>query len=161
MIICKQPEIGAAVPPHQDSVFLYTDPPSAVGFWYALEDATVENGCLSFLKGSHRWAPVRKRFVRREAGAGTEFVENRGASFPSGDGYGEDLCPGQGEDGEYELGEVKAGSLVLIHGNLLHKSERNTSAKGRIIYTFHVISGDAEYDQRNWLQPPKEGFTRL
>lgn len=54
MVICKQPEIGGAVPPHQDSTFLYTEPPSAVGFWYALEDATLENGCLSFLPGSHR-----------------------------------------------------------------------------------------------------------
>lgn len=36
MIICKQPEIGGAVPPHQDSTFLYTDPPSAVGFWVCL-----------------------------------------------------------------------------------------------------------------------------
>lgn len=54
MVICKQPEIGGAVPPHQDSTFLYTDPPSAVGFWYALEDATLENGCLSFAPGSHK-----------------------------------------------------------------------------------------------------------
>lgn len=54
MVICKQPEIGGAVPPHQDSTFLYTEAPSAVGFWYALEDATLENGCLSFLPGSHK-----------------------------------------------------------------------------------------------------------
>lgn len=54
MVICKQPEIGGAVPPHQDSTFLYTNPPSAVGFWYALESATLENGCLSFLPGSHK-----------------------------------------------------------------------------------------------------------
>lgn len=54
MVICKQPEIGGAVPSHQDSTFLYTDKPSAVGFWYALEDATAENGCLSFLPGSHK-----------------------------------------------------------------------------------------------------------
>jgi ectoine hydroxylase-related dioxygenase (phytanoyl-CoA dioxygenase family) len=58
---------------------------------------------------------------------------------------------------------VKAGSLVLIHGNLLHKSEKNLSQKGRIIYTFHIIEGAEgfEYDERNWLQPPKEGFTKL
>ncbi|KAI4866719.1 phytanoyl-CoA dioxygenase [Hypoxylon rubiginosum] len=159
MIICKQPEIGGAVPPHQDSTFLYTDPPSAVGFWYALEDATVENGCLSFLPGSHRWAPVRQRFVRAEKG-GTDFIDNEGARFPASDSYGEK--DGQGEDGEYKMGEVKAGSLVLIHGNLLHKSEKNLSQKGRIIYTFHVIEGDGtKYDERNWLQPPAEGFTRL
>jgi phytanoyl-CoA hydroxylase len=161
MIICKQPEIGGAVPPHQDSTFLYTNPPSAVGFWYALEDATKENGCLSFLKGSHRWAPIRKRFVRKAGGAGTEFVDNDGKLFPNGDEY-EERKNGVEERAEYELGEVKAGSLVLIHGNLLHKSEKNTSSKGRIIYTFHVIEGrGAVYDERNWLQPPKGGFTNL
>lgn len=61
MVICKQPEIGGAVPPHQDSTFLYTDPPSAVGFWYALEDAALENGCLSFLPGSHKVSPPPPR----------------------------------------------------------------------------------------------------
>ncbi|KAI1462674.1 phytanoyl-CoA dioxygenase [Annulohypoxylon moriforme] len=160
MVICKQPEIGGAVPPHQDSTFLYTDPPSAVGFWYALEDATAENGCLSFLPGSHRWAPVRQRFVRAKAGNGTEFMDNEGPRFPPGEDYGEKV--GESEDGEYVMGEVKAGDLVLIHGNLLHKSERNLSQKGRIIYTFHVIEGEGtKYDERNWLQPPAEGFTRL
>jgi len=60
------------------------------------------------------------------------------------------------------MGEVKAGTLVLIHGNLLHKSEKNTSQKGRIIYTFHVIEGEKRlYDKRNWLQPPVGGFTKI
>jgi phytanoyl-CoA hydroxylase len=157
MVICKQPEIGGAVPPHQDSTFLYTDPPSAVGFWYALEDATVENGCLSFLPGSHKSAEIKKRFVRKNGGAGTEFIDNDGMKFPVGKEYETEET-----DGEYKLGEVKAGTLVLIHGNLLHKSEKNISQKGRIIYTFHVIEGQsAVYDQRNWLQPPREGFTKL
>ncbi|KAI9736478.1 MAG: hypothetical protein M1818_005988 [Claussenomyces sp. TS43310] len=163
MIICKQPEIGGAVPPHQDSVFLYTDPPSAVGLWYALEDATRYNGCLSFLRGSHRWAPIQKRFVRRPdaTGAGTTFVATEGRVFPAGQDSIASPPPPDGQ-GDYELGEVKAGSLVLIHGNLLHKSEKNTSDKGRIIYTFHVIEGHGTtYDERNWLQPPKEGFTNL
>ncbi|KAK0107257.1 hypothetical protein ONS95_003959 [Cadophora gregata] len=157
MVICKQPEIGGAVPPHQDSTFLYTNPPSAVGFWYALEDATVENGCLSFLPGSHKSARVSQRFVRKQDGSGTEFVDNEGLQFPVGGEYGR-----EDSVGDYVLGEVKAGSLVLIHGNLLHKSEKNVSKKGRIIYTFHVIEGDgAVYDEKNWLQPPKEGFTKL
>lgn len=42
------------VPSHQDSSFLYTEPLSAVGFWFALEDCTAENGCLSFIPGSHK-----------------------------------------------------------------------------------------------------------
>ncbi|KAF5232204.1 hypothetical protein FANTH_13078 [Fusarium anthophilum] len=159
MVICKQPEIGGAVPPHQDSTFLYTNTPSAVGFWYALEDATLENGCLSFLPGSHLWAPVEKRLVRKTGNVGTEMVDNDGPKFPAAPGYGQEA---PGGPHEYVPGEVKAGDLVLIHGNLLHKSERNTSQKGRIIYTFHIIEGqDKEYDDKNWLQPPNEGFTKL
>ncbi|KAH8842242.1 hypothetical protein MCOR27_007290 [Pyricularia oryzae] len=163
MVICKQPEIGGAVPPHQDSTFLYTNPPSAVGFWYALEDATLENGCLSFLPGSHRWAPVERRLVRSAGdAAGTEMADNDGPKFPVGEQYGEDKKPAGADADAYVPGEVKAGSLVLIHGNLLHKSEKNLSNKGRIIYTFHVIEGqDAIYDERNWLQPPADGFTEL
>jgi ectoine hydroxylase-related dioxygenase (phytanoyl-CoA dioxygenase family) len=160
MIIMKQPSIGGAVPPHQDSTFLYTDPPSAVGFWYALEDCTVSNGCLSFLRGSHKWAPIAKRFVRKPDNSGTEFIPNDGPKFPPGDGYGIEKPE---KEGDYELAEVKAGTLILIHGNLLHKSERNTSEKGRIIYTFHVIEGEGTvYDERNWLQTKRHGgFVQL
>ena len=154
MVICKQPEIGGKVSPHQDSTFLYTNPPSAVGFWIALEDATLENGCLSFVKGSHRRTPVKSRFVRKDGGTGFTSVE--GAHFPEHfDVHGES------GDEEYTPGEVKAGSLVLIHGNLLHKSEKNLSPKGRIIYTFHLIDGCYKYDENNWLQPPEGGFSQL
>ncbi|KAL9104338.1 MAG: hypothetical protein Q9163_000684 [Psora crenata] len=155
MVICKQPEIGGRVPPHQDSTFLYTDPPSAVGFWIALEDARAENGCLSFAKGSHRRAPVKERFVRKEGG-GTVFEKVEGASWPKG------MEPDDSkEEDTYEMGEVEAGALVLIHGNLLHKSEKNLSRKSRFIYTFHVIEGDNVYDEKNWLQPPEVGFSSL
>jgi ectoine hydroxylase-related dioxygenase (phytanoyl-CoA dioxygenase family) len=187
MVICKQPEIGGAVPPHQDSTFLYTDPPSAIGFWYALEDATTENGCLSFAKGSHKRAEIKRRFVRQGIGADGEwetgFVDVDGARFPRGlererEAQNGGTVKGQprshakltGEtqkeggvekEEEYTIGPVKAGTLVLIHGNVLHKSEKNLSGKSRFIYTFHVIEGDNEYDERNWLQPPEEGFSRL
>ena len=160
MIICKQPEIGGRVPPHQDSTFLYTNPPSAVGFWIALEDATMDNGCLSFAKGSHRRAPVKSRFIRKEGGGGTGFENVAGAKFPESSEIEEREDDEEEEEG-YEMGEVKAGTLVLIHGNLLHKSEKNLSEKSRFIYTFHVIEGEHEYDSKNWLQPPDKGFTKL
>jgi len=64
------------------------------------------------------------------------------------------------------------GTLVVIHGNVLHKSEANRSLKSRYIYTFHVIEGDSKYDDKNWyvfsvkfsnsrLQPTEKGFTRV
>ena len=50
------------------------------------------------------------------------------------------------------------GDLVLIHGAVLHKSKRNTSARTRFAYTFHMIDSPpyAEYDNKNWLQPTKD-----
>ncbi|PWY90923.1 phytanoyl-CoA dioxygenase family protein [Aspergillus heteromorphus CBS 117.55] len=181
MVICKQPGIGGAVPNHQDSEFLYTDPPSAVGWWFALQDAGPGNATLGMYKGSHLGERVRRRFVRKSqgSGSGTEFVRNEGAKMPRGleQEEGTDTTTAGVVDGQDELGaalgneddlevlDIKAGSLVLIHGNVLHKSEKNTGPRSRFAYTFHVIEG-AEgwvYDERNWLQPPEsgEGFSRL
>jgi phytanoyl-CoA hydroxylase len=138
MVICKQPEIGGAVPPHQDSTFLYTEPPSAVGFWYALEDATTENGCLSFAAGSQKRASIQTRFVRKVDGSGVEMTENTGSVFPEG------LATQNGtengvEEEEYTIGPVKAGTLVLIHGNILHKSEKNLSQNSRFICKLYQV----------------------
>ncbi|KAJ3487446.1 hypothetical protein NLI96_g3524 [Meripilus lineatus] len=140
------------VPPHNDSTFLYTNPPSALGFWFALEKCTAENGALSFLPGSHYLAPITKRFVRLPQG-GTGF---------------EDLIPPEkvppAPEGEYVLVTCEPGDLVIIHGSVLHKSERNTSSKTRFAYTFHMIESPpyAEYDQKNWLQPtPEMPFSKI
>ncbi|SCV03801.1 LANO_0G06348g1_1 [Lachancea nothofagi CBS 11611] len=151
MVLCKQPEIGGAVPSHQDSVFLYTDPESAIGFWIPLEDATIENGCLSFSPGSHLTHPITKRFVRRfdkdsgDALNGTEFQY-----FENGEEIEKNLS--RDENVAWKSVECKAGQLVLIHGSVLHKSGTNTSNKSRFAYAFHLIEDEANYDELNWLQ---------
>ncbi|RDB16916.1 Phytanoyl-CoA dioxygenase domain-containing protein 1 [Hypsizygus marmoreus] len=145
MVITKQTHIGGEVPEHNDSTFLYTNPPSAVGFWIALEKCTPENGALSFLPGSHLTFPLTKRFVRLPGG-GTGF---------------EPLLPPDvleklpAPKGKYILEACAPGDLVLIHGSVLHKSERNTSPHTRFAYTFHMIESPpyAVYDEKNWLQP--------
>lgn len=57
---------------HSNHTLQYTDPPTALGFWIALEKCTSENGALSFLPGSHLTSPITKRFVRLPGG-GTGF----------------------------------------------------------------------------------------
>ncbi|RLN50036.1 hypothetical protein BBJ29_002761 [Phytophthora kernoviae] len=57
MYIFKQPSIGGEVKPHQDGSYLYTEPQSVIGFWWALEDCTLENGCLHGVPGSHLTVP--------------------------------------------------------------------------------------------------------
>lgn len=44
----------STVKPHQDATYLHTEPISITGFWIPTEDATLENGCLWFIKGSHK-----------------------------------------------------------------------------------------------------------
>lgn len=58
----------------------------------------------------------------------------------------------------------RTGDLVLIHGSVLHKSERNRSDKTRFAYTFHMIESPphAVYDDKNWLQPTEAmPFSRI
>ncbi|MBT8449661.1 MAG: phytanoyl-CoA dioxygenase family protein, partial [Gammaproteobacteria bacterium] len=64
MYIFKQPKIGGEVVCHQDSPFLWTEPQSCIGLWFALEDATLENGCLWGLPGQHKEAAPRSRLSR-------------------------------------------------------------------------------------------------
>lgn len=49
--------------PHQDATFLYTEPVRLVGFWFALDDATQQNGCLYIAPGSH-CSGVHRRYTR-------------------------------------------------------------------------------------------------
>eukprot|EP00850_Spirogloea_muscicola_P007127 SM000035S13107 [mRNA] locus=s35:389112:391869:- [translate_table: standard] len=133
MYIFKQPGIGGEVVPHQDSSFLYTEPPSCMGLWVALEDATVENGCIWVLPGSHRDGLAR-RFVKTE----------QGVTF-------------KGEAPQYDMTkfipvEVKAGSLMLLHGALVHTSYENKSPKSRHAYSVHIVeSNNCTYAAENWL----------
>ena len=97
------------MPSHRDSEFLYTSPPSAVGWWYALQDAGPGNGTLGMYKGSHKGSKggaIKRRFVRRfgEGGVtvGTEFVENDGPKLPKGM---------EGESNDGEEGEGGGGSV--------------------------------------------------
>jgi phytanoyl-CoA hydroxylase len=145
MYIFKQPGIGGEVGCHQDSAFLYTEPPSAVGFWFALEDATVENGCLHAIPGGHR-AGLKSRFVRAPGG-GTRVDLLDESPWPL-----ESLVPL----------EAPAGTLILLDGLLPHMSYPNNSPKSRHAYTLHVIEGDSVYAVGNWLQRgpelPLRGF---
>jgi phytanoyl-CoA hydroxylase len=134
------------VPSHQDSVFLYTDPPSAVGFWFALEDCTTTNGCLSFVPGSHKSSPITKRFVRMDGGTGFISIDED-FKEPQENEFKIEECSAGNYPGGFDL---IVGTLVVIHGNVVHKSEANRSLNSRYIYTFHVIEGASKYDEKNW-----------
>ena len=78
MLIFKQPGIGGEVTWHQDGTFLLTEPQSVTGFWFALEDADLDNGCLWVLPGEHHKG-LRQRFRRI---GGMLQLEDLGAAEP-------------------------------------------------------------------------------
>ena len=56
-LFCKPPRHGGVVAWHQDySYWTRTEPMAHLTCWIALDDATVENGCLQYVPGSHRWS---------------------------------------------------------------------------------------------------------
>ncbi|CAG0899883.1 unnamed protein product, partial [Cyprideis torosa] len=73
MYIFKQPNFGEEVIPHQDASYLFNSPTKGIGFWLALDDATLENGCLWFWPGSQD-KPIERRFVRNPNGNVTPLV---------------------------------------------------------------------------------------
>lgn len=145
MVIFKQPGIGGEVGWHQDATFFDTDPVSVTTFWFALEDATLHNGCLWVEPGGHK-GPLRERFVRSGSAIRMERL---------------DETPWPDADAARAL-EVAAGTLVVFHGLLPHYSAPNRSAQSRHAYTLHVTDGRARYSQSNWIQRdnrlPVRGF---
>ncbi|EDO42949.1 predicted protein [Nematostella vectensis] len=136
MYIFKQPGIGGEVNPHRDSTYLYTEPISAIGFWIPLEDCTTENGCLWFIPGSHKVDKIERRLIRTP-------------------GSKEHVVLHIGPQEEYNEAQsvpalTKKGSLVVIHGSVLHRSFPNKSSKSRHAYTFHMVEQNAKWSEQNW-----------
>eukprot|EP00659_Diplonema_papillatum_P014671 gene14671-22445_t len=151
MYIFKQPLIGDAAVPHQDSTFLHTTPRlTCLGLWLALEDATLDNGCLWARPGSQKEG-LRRVFVRNpayfgEPGAGSlgdqtqpaivfEAVPGVPAVAHEGQAF---KAPADAEAAGFRPYPVKQGDLVLIHGEVDHMSFSNTSPASRHTYQLHL-----------------------
>jgi len=135
MYILKHAKIGGVVDVHQDSSFLYTEPESCIGFWFALEDTTKENGCMWAMPGGHRTA-LRSWFrIKEEGGTELFILDNEPISM----------------EGMIPL-EVKKGTCIVLNGLLPHYSLPNTSSKSRQAYAIHTINRHAHYPTTNWLQ---------
>ena len=115
------------------------------GFWFALEDATQENGCLWTIPGGHR-AGLKERWSRT-AEEKMQMETLDASPWPVAE-----LVPL----------EVATGSLIILHGLLPHRSDANRSDKSRHAYTLHLIEAASQYLPENWLrrsaERPLRGF---
>jgi len=113
---------------HQDEYFIPTRDRSLTAVWIALDDATIENGCLWVLPGSHRRGvlyPAREQLDPR-FDCTTEAYD-----FPYSDDQSVPV-------------EVPAGTAVIFNGYLLHRSLPNTGAHGyRRALANHYMSAES------------------
>lgn len=135
MYICKQPRIGGEVTCHQDSTYLYIEDQPVTGLWFALEDATLENGCLWAIPGGHA-TPLKSRLLRdQHDNISVDVYDNSPWNL-------DEMIPL----------EVSRGTLIVLHGMLPHMSKENTSSRSRHAYTLHVGSALHPFAENNWIR---------
>ena len=116
---------------HQDELYIPTRDRSLCGAWIAIDDATVDNGCLWVIPGSHQSGIL---YEQKQHGRGDEFDTTP-------ESYGFD------ESAEVPV-EVPAGSVVFFNGYLLHRSKKNRSNGYRRALVNHYMSAQS---QLPWL----------
>jgi phytanoyl-CoA hydroxylase len=89
----KPAGIGKPTPPHQDGYYFHLDPCKAVTGWLALEDVDKENGCIHYVRGSHKVEEFRDHgqtgvlgFSQGMTDFGTENDKLETVSFPGAAG---------------------------------------------------------------------------
>lgn len=140
MYILKGARVGGVVTPHRDATFVIPmskNPNDCLGFWWALQPATLQNGCLWVVPGSHIDGRKIRRFIL--SGDSIDFDGSSDSDYA---------------DSAFTPIPVNVGDLILLHGALVHKSSHNYSDYSRHAYSIHVASEGLSRDC--WLQRPQD-----
>ncbi len=118
MALVKPPRLGREKPWHQDHAYFdYPLGTPVVGVWIALDEATVENGCMQFLPGRHREGP-KIHFQRRDWQiCDTEMLGAQSVAAP-----------------------LQPGGLLLFDGLLPHGTPHNSSPRRRRALQYHYTA---------------------
>lgn len=131
----KEPFVGGAWEWHQDYGYWYNDGflfPNMLSVMIALTEANKENGCLQVIRGSHSLGRIEHGVTGEQKGADMEKVEKALERM------------------ELVYVELEPGDTLFFHCNLLHRSDKNTSAGPRwsLISTFNLVS-NKPYKEQN------------
>lgn len=126
----KLPHIGEATPPHQDGYYFHLDPCEALTLWLALDDVDEENGCVHYVRGSHRQG-MRPHGRSQVLGFSQGILD-----------YGTD------EDLAGEVAAcVSAGDLIIHDALTVHRTDPNHSPRSRRALGFVYYSCRAQVDE--------------
>jgi ectoine hydroxylase-related dioxygenase (phytanoyl-CoA dioxygenase family) len=131
----KPAKKGGVVAWHQDySYWTRTLPMSHLTCWCGLDDATVENGCVQYVPGSHRWGLLDKPNL-------------------AGDllGIMDYLTEEQKKQFHPVYAEVKAGEAIFHHPLTLHGSGENKSSRPRRAFVINVFADGVASDTNDEL----------
>lgn len=120
--ICKPPKIGYPVHWHQDGAYWPLAPMEVVTLWLAITDATVENGCMRVIPGSHL------RGIQP-----TEYYEGEESVFKIR------IVPGTVDESAAVDIVLGPGDIAVLHPNIIHGSEPNRSSSWRCGLTVRYI----------------------
>ena len=116
-------------PWHQDSSYFPFDRHPQVGAWVATSPATIENGCLVILPGSHK-----------------EHLHEHAPDDREGSNYGYTEIKDQDFTNQTPV-TLETGDLLLFHSFLMHKSYDNESKSKRTAVVFHFAETGTKYGQ--------------
>ncbi len=115
-MMLKEPFVGGAWEWHQDYGYWYNNGclfPTMASCLIAVDRATRANGCLQVLRGSHAMGRLDHGKTGDQVGIEQERIDAALKIFP------------------LEYVEAEPGDALFFHGNLLHRSDRNTSPDPR------------------------------
>ncbi|HEY1707175.1 MAG TPA: phytanoyl-CoA dioxygenase family protein [Rhizomicrobium sp.] len=129
-VFSKPPGDGMAIPWHQDGQYWPMRPLETVTVWVAVDPATVENGCLRVVPGTHTGG-LMPHTTTNEQG----LALNQGVV--------------QGAFDEDEAVDIvlEAGQISLHHAMLVHGSNANTSPKRRCGYAIRYMPATSLFDR--------------
>jgi ectoine hydroxylase-related dioxygenase (phytanoyl-CoA dioxygenase family) len=126
-VFFKAPEGGGPKPPHQDNFYFGpSDVEGIVTAWIALDDATLENGCLYFGEGTQR-GPVYAHVA------------------PENEPFNLQLPAAILERQPMTPAPVRKGGVSFHHGNTFHQSGPNRSTRWRRACALHYVRNGVEF----------------
>ena len=124
-LFLKPAKHGGVVAWHQDySYWTRTQPMQHLTAWVGLDDATIDNGCLHYIPGSHKWGLLDKPSLAGDMMGITQFLSEEQA---------------KALDNAVPI-EMKKGYATFHHPLLIHGSFENDSDKPRRAFVLNIFA---------------------
>ncbi len=141
-LFLKEPGSRIRTPFHQDEPYFLVQGEVAV-CWVPVDPVTRENGCMGYVRGSHRWGRLFKP---------SDFVTDDG-TFPERDGIEhsglETLPPIDVEGPDVVYLEADPGDVIVHHWSTVHGAAGNVSGSAtRRAASVRYALGDSRYFRR-------------